>query len=56
MNPALTTGIMEVAKLGLQVYLLNMQLAGKSPEEIERIFQTAYAEFKANRPEDLPDV
>jgi len=48
--------IMEGAKLALQVYFLNMRLAGKTVEEIEAVFDVEKAKFDKNRPEYLPDV
>lgn len=56
MEPMISAAIMEGAKLALQVYFLNMRLAGKTAEEINVLFHAEKSKFDANRPEDLPDV
>jgi len=56
MEPIASALIMEGAKLALQVYFLNMKLAGKTVEEIKAVFDSEKAMFEKNRPEYLPDV
>jgi hypothetical protein len=48
--------IIEAARLALQSYFMQMQLAGKTEEEIEQIYNEEKIKFLANRPEDLPEV
>ena len=56
MDPAIAALLIEGAKFGLQAYLTNMKVAGKTDEEINAVFAAEFAEFKQKRPEDLPDV
>lgn len=48
--------ILEAARLALQVYFMNIRLAGKTDEEIERIYSEERDKFIRNRPEDLPEI
>jgi glycogen debranching enzyme len=54
--PLIIAGFFELAKAALQMYLQYMKIAGKTPEEIETVYQEAKAQFLANDPHDLPDV
>ena len=56
MEPIASALILEGAKLALQVYFLNMRLAGKTVEEIRDVFDAEKMKFEKNRPEYLPDV
>ena len=51
-----TVLLVELAKLGIQVFFQSLRMAGKTPEEIDMMFQEEKATFLANKPEDLPDV
>jgi len=53
---AVVYGLIELGKLGLQAYLQAMRLAGKTPEETDRIYQEEKVYFDAHSPETLPDV
>jgi len=48
--------ILEGAKLALQAYMINMKLAGKTPEQMKALFDAEKALFEKNRPESLKDV
>lgn len=52
---AITAGV-ELAKLALQIYFLALQTAGKSEEEMDKIYQEQKTYFVANPPSTLPDV
>jgi len=49
-------GVIELGKLGLQAYFQAMRMAGKSDEEINRLYQEEKAYFDAHPPDTLPDV
>ena len=53
---AVVIGLIELGKLGLQTYLQAMRLAGKTPEEIDKMYQEEKIYFDANPPDTLPDV
>jgi hypothetical protein len=54
--PIVATAVVELAKLGLQIYFLAMATAGKTPEEIDALYKEQQAYFIAHPPETLPDV
>ena len=56
MEPIASALILEGAKLALQIYFVNMRLAGKTVEEINAVFDAEKLRFDKNRPEYLPDV
>lgn len=47
--------LVEVAKLGLQIWFTNMRMADKSEEEIKNLYMAEKEAFENNRPELLPD-
>lgn len=49
-------GLVELGKLSLQAYLQAMRLAGKTPEETDKIYQEEKNYFDAHPPDTLPDV
>ena len=53
---AVIYGIIELGKLSLQAYLQAMRLAGKTPEETDRMYQEEKVYFEAHPPDTLPDV
>jgi len=53
---ALVLAMIEVAKLSLSAYFEAMRVAGKSPEEIDAMFQEQYEMFRERPPSDLIDV
>ena len=55
-DPATGAIVMEVAKLGLQIFFTQAKMAGKSPEEIDQMFQAEKAKFDQYDPNQLPDV
>lgn len=55
-DPILAGTLFEAGKLGLQIFLINMKLAGKSPVEIDMEFSRLKAEFDIKQPENLKDV
>jgi hypothetical protein len=54
--PIVATAVVELAKLGLQIYFLAMATAGKTDEEIDEFYKGQLAYFIANPPETLPVV
>jgi hypothetical protein len=48
--------LVQAAVMGLQMVFTNLKLAGKTDDEIDAMFTAERLKFKANRPEDLPDV
>lgn len=52
---AVVAGI-ELAKLALQLYFRAMEMAGKTAEEIEILYQSERAYFMVNTPATLPDM
>ena len=50
------TGLVELAKLGLQIYFLSLQTAGKTQEEMDAIYKELQVYFMAHPPSTLPDV
>ena len=48
--------LLEGAKLAIQSYFNYMRLAGKTPEEMEEVFQKERETFLKNNPKDLPEV
>lgn len=50
------TGLVELAKLGLQAYFNATRLAGKTEDEIDQLYFDEKSEFEANNPATLPDV
>ncbi len=46
----------ELAKSALTSYFLYSRLAGMSEEEVHGVFLEEREKFRANKPEDLPDV
>ncbi len=56
MNPIILAKLIELGAFGLQAFFTAMNLAGKTPEEIDTIYLTEKAKFEANKPELLPDV
>lgn len=48
--------LIEAAKLALQSFFIQMNLANKSEEEILKIYTEEREKFKKNKPEDLPIV
>lgn len=55
-NEMIVGGLIELGKLGLQTYLQAMRMAGKSPEEIDKMYQEERIYFDAHPPSTLPDV
>ena len=55
-TPLVIMGLVELAKLGLQAYFLAMQTAGKTQEEIDKIYEQQKEYFIAHPPSTLPDV
>ena len=53
---AVIGGLIELGKLGLQAYFQAMRLAGKTPEEVEKMYQEEKIYFDAHPPDTLPDV
>jgi len=56
MDAAVVVGLTELAKLGLQMYISSMKLAGKSDTEIQEMYTQMKEEFERNDPTNLPDV
>lgn len=56
MDPATAALIVEGVKLAMQICFTSMKLAGKTDEEIDKLFWDERDKFDANRPGDLPDV
>ena len=56
MDPVLAAGLVELAKVGLQGFFLSMRLSGKTPQEIEAIYQAERSAFYAKDPGTLPEV
>lgn len=54
-NGAILVGV-ELAKLALQIYFRSLEMAGKTPEEMEVIFQAEKMYFLEHPPSSLPDV
>ena len=52
---AIVAGV-ELAKLALQLYFRAMEMAGKSAEEMEALYQSERTYFVANQPSTLPDM
>jgi len=52
---AVVAGI-ELAKLALQLYFRAMEMAGKTDEEMEILYQNERAYFVENQPSTLPDM
>jgi hypothetical protein len=50
------TALVEIAKLGLQVWFANMRMAGATEEQMKQIYAEQDKNFKENKPEYLPDV
>jgi len=53
---AVIYGLIELGKLSLQAYLQAMRLAGKTPEETDKIYQEEKIYFDSHSPDTLPDV
>ena len=47
---------LELALLGLQIWLQASQMAGMNQAERDRVYALELAKFQANLPENLPDV
>ena len=56
MNPIILAKLLELGVIGLQGAFTLLSMAGKTPEEIDQIYQQEKVKFEANRPELLPDV
>jgi anthranilate phosphoribosyltransferase len=52
----IVVGLIELGKLGLQAYLQAMRMAGKTPEEIDKMYQEERTYFDMHPPDTLPDV
>lgn len=52
---AVVAGI-ELAKMALQIYFRAMEMAGKSSEEMEILYQSERAYFVEHQPSTLPDM
>lgn len=50
------SALVEIAKMGLQIWFANMRMAGKSEEEIDKLYDSERGEFDRNKPDYLPDV
>ena len=53
---AAIVGLVELAKLALQIYFMSLQTAGKTPEEMMELYKKQEAYFLAHPPSTLPDV
>ena len=53
---AMIGGLIELGKLGLQAYFQAMRLAGKTPEEVDKMYQEEKIYFDAHPPSTLPEV
>ena len=53
---AVVGGLIELGKLGLQAYFQAMRLAGKTPEETDKMYQEEKVYFDTHAPDTLPDV
>lgn len=50
------TGLIELAKLGLQGWFQALRMAGKTDEEIDVLYNKEKQEFLSHHPDTLPDV
>ncbi len=48
--------ILEIAKIGLQLFFTSARLSGKSEEEIKELFNSEKETFDKNVPSYLPDA
>jgi hypothetical protein len=48
--------LIEIAKLGLQIWFANMRIAGKSEEEIQKLYDSEIETFNNNNPRSLSDL
>jgi len=56
MDPIIVLKLIDLAVVGIQGAFSLLEMAGKTPEEIDAIYAEEKAKFQANKPEDLPDV
>jgi len=48
--------LLEGAKLAIQSYFNYMRVAGKTPEEVDAVYQQEKAQFEKNSPDELEDT
>jgi len=48
--------LLEGAKLAIQSYFNYMRVAGKTPEEVDAVYQQEKAQFEKNNPDELEDT
>ena len=53
---ALVGGMIELAKMGLMIWIQASTMANMTDEEKEKMFQEAKAEFEKRSPDKLPDI
>lgn len=56
MDPIIALKLIELGIAGIQGAFSLLEMAGKTPEEIDAIYAEEKAKFQANKPEDLPEV
>jgi hypothetical protein len=56
MDQAVVSILVEGAKIATQSYFNYMRLAGKTPEEIDAMYEEEKKRFMENDPADLPDI
>lgn len=56
MDQAVAALLVEGSKIALQSYFTYMRMAGKTPEEMMKLYTSVKAEFDAKDPDLLPDV
>lgn len=52
----IVAGILELAKLGLTIWLMSQRLQGADDEDIKAEFDVQYAKFVARDPNKLPEL
>ena len=52
----MNAALVEIAKLGLQIWFQNMRMAGASEEQLAQLYKDEEEKFKQNKPDYLPDV
>ena len=56
MDALVTIKLIELAIAGIQGAFTLFDMAGKTPAEIDAIYEQEKAKFLVNKPETLPDV
>jgi len=56
MDPIIALKLIELGITGIQGAFSLLEMAGKTPEEIDAIYMEEKAKFQGNKPENLPDA